>query len=257
MPSLRELQLHFASHIYDRNPPDDLPALILSKGIAAGNRLGIYRNNTLTGLSKALAAAYPVIERLVGTDFFRHMAHEYIRRHPSRSGDLADYGMIFPEFLADFEPCRKLVYLPDVARLEQAFNHAYRAAGHPPLATGELAQVAPERYGSLHFHMHPSARLLHSAYPVAQIWEFNQADCTDEQQIDINSGGCQLLVYRPQLAVKIVPLETGEYALLSALTAGSNFGDACEQALNAQEDANVAAIFQRHVAQHTVVSFTC
>lgn len=257
MLSLRELQLHFASHIYDREPPDDLAALVLSKGIPADSRLGIYRNNTLTGLSKALTAAYPVIERLVGPDFFRHMTYEYIRQHPSDSSDLADYGMAFPAFLADFEPCRKLVYLPDVARLEQAFNYAYRAAGHSPLATGELAQVAPEHYGSLHFYLHPSARLLHSAYPIAQIWELNQADCIDEQQIDINGGGCQLLVYRPQLAVKIVPLEAGAYALLSALATGSDFGDACEQALNAQEDANVAAIFQRHVAQQTLVRFTC
>ena len=254
MPSLRDLQQQFSDQIF--LPNGDLPGLISDQGLPSAARLGIYRNNAFTGLRKALTAAYPVIERLVGADFFRYAAYEYIRQQPSRSGDLADYGSAFPDFLASFEATRKLVYLPDVARLEQAFNHAYHAADHAPLTLSDLAQISPEQYPALRFQLHPSARLLQSDYPIVRIWEVNQADYNGDQQVDLNSGGCQVLVIRPQLAVKIVLLETAEYALLDALSAGLSFADACEQALQIQENFDVAAAFQRHVVQNTIVSFT-
>jgi len=259
MSSLRELQQNFSQFLYEQIPAD-FPSQIQAAGVDSSARLGIYRNNTFIGLSKALAAAYPVSERLVGTDFFNYTAYEFIRRYPSYSGDLAEYGNEWPEFLADFEPCRSLVYLPDVARLEQAFNHAYRSAEHAPLALEQLAQIAPEQYGLLRFQLHPSARLLQSPYPIARIWETNQPDYSGEETVDLNAGGCRLLVYRPQLAVKITPLAQGEYTLLSALAASVGFADACEQALktaeNAGENTDMAAIFQGHVAQSTLVGFT-
>jgi hypothetical protein len=261
MPSLRELQQDFAGYLYD-NTPTDFPVQIQSKGIDSAARLGIYRNNTFSGLSKALAAAYPVTERLVGADFFRYTAHEFIRAYPSRSGDLAEYGNEFPCFLNSFEPCRALVYLPDVARLEQAFNQAYRSAEHAPLALEKLAAISPEQYGLLQFRLHPSARLLKSNYPIARIWDINQSDYNGEETVDLTSGGCNLLVYRPQLAVTIQPLMAGEYTLLSALAAGVSFADACEQALSAENcpgnditAETIATVFQHHVAQATLVDF--
>ena len=254
MRSLRELQQQFSEQIF--LPEGDLAEEIHPNGLPSAARLSIYRNNTFTGLSKALAAAYPVIERLVGADFFRHAAYEYIRQHPSQSGDLAHYGGAFPDFLAAFNATRKLVYLPDVARLEQAFNHAYNAADHAPLALSELAQLAPERYASLRFQLHPSASLLQSDYPVARIWEVNQTDYVGGQRVDLSSGACQILIIRPQLAVKLRELGPGEYTLLAGLSAGCSFAEVCEHALQAQENFDVAAAFQRHVVQNTIASFT-
>lgn len=254
MPALRELQQQFYQQIYQLN--GDLPEQIISNGIATSARFNIYRNNTFTGLSNALANAYPVVQKLVGRDFFRYCAHEYIQQHPSRSGDLADYGAAFADFLAQFEPCRQLAYLPDVARLEHAFNHAYQAAEHPPLALPELAKIPPDQHEYLTFRLHPSASLLQSKYPIVPIWEANQPEANSDQIIDINSGGNQILVVRPQFAVKIVLLNSAEYTLLTTLASGELFGSACEQALQVQEDFDLATAFQQRVVDNTLVGFS-
>ncbi len=51
-------------------------------------RLDIYRNNLREGFVKALALGFPVIERLVGAEYFHQLAIELLRAHPSRSGNL-------------------------------------------------------------------------------------------------------------------------------------------------------------------------
>ena len=67
---------------------------------------------------------YPTVEQLVGAPFFRYAAHEFILAHPSKSGNLHDFGEDLPGFLAGFEPARALAYLPDCARLEWAWHRA-------------------------------------------------------------------------------------------------------------------------------------
>jgi len=50
--------------------------------------LNIHRNNWRSNLRAALRAGYPVIERLVGAEFFGYCADGYIDTQPSRSSNL-------------------------------------------------------------------------------------------------------------------------------------------------------------------------
>ena len=50
------------------------------------DRLDIYRNTVLVGLTKALQLNYPAVRRLVGTDFFDGAAQLFIAEHPPRAG---------------------------------------------------------------------------------------------------------------------------------------------------------------------------
>src|SRR6185436_9928463 len=76
----------------------------------------------------ALAAVYPVVQRLLGQGFFEYACDAFIRRHPPRSGNLHDFGAEFAEFLAGFEAASTLTYLPDTARLEWSWHVAFHAA---------------------------------------------------------------------------------------------------------------------------------
>ena len=80
----------------------------------------VYRNNYRGNLHDALAGAYPVVEQLVGRDFFRRVTRKFIEQHPSISGNLHHYGAEMAGFVAAFEPAQGLAYLPDVAALEWA-----------------------------------------------------------------------------------------------------------------------------------------
>lgn len=256
MLSLRELQLRFVQQIFAEDE-NALAAEIRANGLSSGQRLGIYRNNMLVGLTKVLQNMYPAVETLVGEDFFRYAANQYIHQHPSQSGDLYNYGHLFPEFLADFAPASGLPYLPDVAKLELAREAADHAADHAPLDLARLAQVAPEQYENLKFTLHPSARLLASDYPVLRIWEISQKDFQGEQTVNLDSGGDKLLVIRHDLNTQQQRLAEGEFVLLKNLAANVDFARACELALETQADFDVSANFQQHVRHGTIVDFFC
>jgi hypothetical protein len=199
---------------------------------------------------------YPVVQRLVGEAFFQYAAAQYIARHPSRSGDLHEFGEHFPLFLPSFAPVAALVYLPDVARLEWAYHQVFHAASHPPLDLAALARVPAERQGALHFQLHPAARLLESAFPILRIWQVNQDGYRGDPTVDLAEGGVKLLVFRREtLDIEFQPLEEGEFSLLRALAGGCDFATACERAMAAQPDFDLPACFGRHVLQGVLVAF--
>ncbi|MFA7290739.1 MAG: DNA-binding domain-containing protein, partial [Rhodocyclaceae bacterium] len=133
---------HFAAALLD--PAQPAPAgLITWNGSDPAQRFGIYRNNVMVSLIEALADTFPVVQTLVGEEFFRAMAREFVRVSPPVSPVLAYYGDEFPAFVEHFPPAASLPYLADVARLEYARVLAFHAADSVPLATETLmAQLA-------------------------------------------------------------------------------------------------------------------
>ena len=255
MPKLRELQLGFATALLDSDA-GGFDRHIRTAGLSGARRLQVYRHNTLLGLTGALEAVYPVVRRLVGEAFFRYAAARYIARHPSRSGDLHEFGEYFPLFLQSFPPTAELVYLPDVARLEWAYHQVFHAANRPPLDLTALAQIPAERQGELHFQLHPAACLLESAFPILRIWQVNQDDDTGDSQVDLAEGGVQLLIIRHEnLDIEFQALADGEFSLLHALAGNRDFATACEQAMAAQPTLDLPACFHRHVLQGVLVDF--
>ena len=253
MHSLRDDQLDFARAVYDGAMA--LENRIRANGLTGARRLQVYRNSVFTGLTEALREIYPVINQLVGAEFFDHAARQYIERHPSRSGNVHDFGGEFPGFLATFPGADSLIYLPDVARLEWAYHRVFHAADHAPLDLSALAGVTPSDYGRLCWQFHPASRLLASEFPVLRIWQVNRDDTECMETVDLSSGGARLLVIRRELEIELEILGAGEYALLCALADDQEFAAACEQALAIEPDFDVTTCMQWHVAHATLVGF--
>ena len=95
------------------------------------------------GLTEALEAAFPVVRKLVGDEFFRAMAGVYLRTHPPKTPLMMFYGEAMPQFLSRFGPTKKFGYLPDIA-IGQAVSVSVDALPGELLA-GELAAVDPAR----------------------------------------------------------------------------------------------------------------
>lgn len=198
--------------------------------------LDVYRNNYRGNLHDALAGAYPVIEQLVGMDFFRHMTRQFIEQHHSRSGNLHHYGAKMAGFVAAFEPARELVYLPDVAALEWACHCAYFADDAATLDIGKLAQILPEQYPDLILITHPACHILRSNYPIAAIWQAHQPDAPDDFHIDLASGSCLALVVRQDDAVLVSELNSIDAEWLSSIQAGTTLGIATAGTLESHPD---------------------
>jgi hypothetical protein len=186
----------------------------------------VYRNNYRGNLHDTLAGAYPVIEQLVGKDFFRLMARKYIEQYPSHSGNLHHYGAELAEFIAAFEHARELPYLPDVAALEWACHRAWFADDAAVLDIAKLAQLSPDQYSGLIFLIHPACHLVCSRYPVSAIWQAHQRGASCDFHIDLDSGSCNALVGRKNDVVRVSELTEAESDWLQGIRAGITLGEA-------------------------------
>lgn len=253
MPGLREIQQQFADGVLD---PDrqNVCDLIRARGLTRPQRLQIYRNNIFSSLTEALRATHPVVEKLVGEGFFRYAAHEFILGHPSTSGDLEDFGAGFAPFLGAFPGARDLPYLADVARLEWLYHEVYHAAEQSPLDLDRLATVAPADHETLHFTLHPAARLMRSPFPVLRIWQANQEGTIGDDTISLDIGGVQLLIRRRE-DVEFLCLEAGEFEFLQRLDGGACLGEAAQAAASSQADFDLAAVLARMVGNGTLTDF--
>jgi hypothetical protein len=254
MPSLREFQTAFRDGIFG-TADNQATAFIRADGAAPEDRLAIYRNNIFHNYHEALRAVYPVVERLVGEEFFRRAAHEYILRHPSFSNDVHCYGGQLGVFLAGFAPARDLLYLADVARLEWLWHECFHGAEHGPLAIERLAGVPESSYEALHFDLHPACRLLASPYPVHRIWEVNQPEYEGEPAVDLAAGGVRLLLRRDAGGIILETLSVGDDAMLRALGEGSAVGEAARRAVAADSGFDLGQFLRHCVTNCVLVDF--
>lgn len=142
-------------------------------------RFDIHRNNWRGNLRAALRAGYPVIERLVGADFFNYCADAHIDAHPSRSSNLENYGEDFAWFLGEFAAASSLPYLADVAKLEFAID---------------VLLAAYENDDDV---------VLCSPFPILKIWQANQSGTDANLVIDLDAGGDKLRLRRAGFEVMI------------------------------------------------------
>ena len=253
MPSLRELQRHFAAGLLETT--DELATRwIRADGINPSARLAIYRNNLHAGFLKTLTLEFPVIRRLVGEDYFSQLALAFLARHPSRSGDLHHVGAPFANFLSEQFTATEFLYLADVAKLEWACQECLIAESSEPLDPQTLQDIPADAYGQLRLRLRPASRLLHSIFPVMRIWEVNQPAATDEI-VDLRSGPDYVLVMRgSRLELRRIP--AGDFRLLSKFAEGHTLDSALETVLAADSQFDLGAALRRCIGLGVLAQVT-
>ena len=224
---------NFAAALLDPAAPCP-PGLVTWNGSDAAQRFGVYRNNVTVSLIDAVADTFPVVQQLVGADFFRAMAGEFVRQSPPVSPVLAWYGDAFAGFVASFPPAAGVPYLADVARLEYARVLAFHAADADPVPVAEIAACLndPEVLPGLRMHLHPSLQVIDSPFAIASLWGAHQGehqDTADLARIDPEQAECAL-VLRHGLSVEVVPVPAAAGRFIAALQGGATLGTAVQQA---------------------------
>lgn len=219
MRPLAELQRHFAEALLDPRRPEPSEC-IDPDGRPDALRFAVYRNNVASSLIEALEAAYPAVRRLVGKEFFRATARQYVLQDPPRSPIMLRYGGGFADFLERLASLSDHPYLADVARIERAWLEAYHAAEAEPLEPVALAGIATQPIAGLCLTLHPSVRLVRSAFPALTIWQANVTQQTPPR-IDLDAGAEDVLIARPgaEVQVRLVPPQGA--LLLQSLARGS------------------------------------
>jgi hypothetical protein len=218
MPALRELQAAMRDGLLagDRR----IAELVLEDRLPPAERLQIYTNHVRITLTDALAAAFPVVRRLVGEGFFKAACVGYIRSFPPAGPCLFEYGADFPAWLRALPSTRALPYLADVAHLEWAISEAWHAPDAAPLSAERLAELAALRGPELTLALHPAVRLVASLFPIDRIWQANQEGADPTALVDLADGGRFLLVQRRGEEVAWRRIDGGLNAFLRAIRAG-------------------------------------
>lgn len=233
---LAQTQNDFAAALFD---PATMPAgLTTARGEADPLRFAIYRNNVTVALIKPLEARFPVLRQLVGDEFFRAMARDFIAVSKPASPLIMHFGDGLPDFVRTYTPAASVPYLPDMASLEAAWTRAYHARDAAPLKLGDIAALPVEDLLTCSLTSHPSTSLVTSDYPVGSIWAAHQHDPV--QAID-RWASETVLILRPQLDVSVHILPSHDTAFAAALMQGSSIGDAAEAAIPASSEFDFGA----------------
>lgn len=232
-------QTAFAQALFD-------PQLACPSGLKTWNgsdpevRFAVYRNNVVVSLIDALVDTFPVLQELVGEEFFRAMAGVFVRAHPPRSRLMAYYGDSFADFVASFTPAASLPYLADVARLEMAWVQAYHAADVPPLEPEALAAALADtrQLLSLRLGLHPSVQVIESAFAIFSLWAAHQGALSISA---VDPALAQtVLIFRKGLDVEALELAAGAGQFVKALQQGEVLLAAAQGASGADGEFDLA-----------------
>jgi hypothetical protein len=233
-PADADFQTGFHAALWSHDPPAGLTA---PDPTEIARRFAVYRNNVQHSLTRALAARFPAVERLVGAEFFAAMARAFIAAHPPDGPVLLQWGGAFIPFLTGFPPVAHLPWLACVARLELARGHAYHAADTGAVGADILTVPDP---AALRLALHPSVTLFASDYPAVAIWQSQQPDAA---RVPLPAGPSYALIARgPDLDVIVAPLDAGSFKVLSALSAAQPLG----QAAHLADPTTALALLLRH-----------
>lgn len=191
--------------------------------------MSIYKNNIAVTLLQALKSTYPLVNKLLGNDFFICMAKGYIQKYPSRSGNLSDYGEYFSEYLSNQPSLSTLDYVFEVAQFEWICNSLFAVTDHPPLDKNKLASFQKEKYDDICFVLNSAARLIQCRYPLIKIIELCQNEQADN--INLEKDVSNLLILRCEFEMMLFLLTNAEFTFLTALDNNQTLSNALNLAI--------------------------
>ena len=191
--------------------------------------IAVYRNTSIKGRIDALEANYPTVSQLVGAEWFRAAAREFVEAEP---GD--------DPVLAAFEPALDMPYLAPVARLDRAWTEAHLAADAVPLA-GPQAAAAGLALTAMPARLHPSVRLFWFDWTAPSIWLAHRYP-SGQADLCWNSEPEGLLIHRPGAEVRARRLSRAESVFLDACRKGHPFGVASLSARSVRPKADVSSL---------------
>ena len=196
--------------------------------------LAVYQANAGALAERALAAAYPTLQQLLGDESFAALARDFWRHHPPEAGDITRWGEGLPAFVAAAESLAEEPYLPDMARLEWALHRVQTACDAPDGAPEGLALLATHEPVSLRLQLPAGSVVLVSAWPVFSLWQAHQhtdANRFDGVRVALAEGrGEQGLVTRSGWVPQVLALPAAEAAFTAALLAGCSLQQALTDA---------------------------
>jgi len=138
------------------------PAERAARGLAA------YRANAQALAERALAAAFPTVQAMLGEADFAQLAREHWLAHPPLRGDIGEWGGELPAAIEAHAGLTAWPWLADCARLDLALHRCERAAD-ARFDAGSLTLLGDADPGELRLEPMPGFAVLASRHPIVTI----------------------------------------------------------------------------------------
>jgi len=200
-------------------------------GARALRGLQAYRVNAGASAERALAAAFPTVQQLVGTENFEHLAQDYWRADPPTRGDLAEWGAGLATWLAAHEQLQAWPYLCDAARLDWALHRCERSADHA-LNAESVARLGDTDPSRLAVVFAPGLAVIESRWPIAAIHRAHHDGASfDELRAAIDAQrGESVIVFRRGWKAVFADADPATASWTRHLLEGCDLGTAIAQA---------------------------
>lgn len=219
--------------LWRRQHDASLGGWLRESGPRAEQGLAAYRGNAAATAERALAAAYPTVQQLVGDESFAQLARVFWHRHPPRCGDLARYGDALAAWIADDPQLASEPYLADVARVDWAV-HAIEHAADSPAQPAGLALLAEREPSQLTLRLCPGLTLVASRYPVVTIWHAHRRSDADRFAPVRRAFGARVgetaLIARPRWQASVNVVDDATARFMTALLDGADLARALDAA---------------------------
>ena len=189
----------------------------------------VYRNGYLRTTIEALAANFPVVDTMVGTAYFKQLAHAFVSEFPPTTSTLTRYGKDFPAFIGR-RIKHDLPYLADVASLDFAWLRSYFSSSGNKIDTAELASFE-DRIVEVRLALHSSVQLVSLTWNVFEIWQLHRRGESADEKISFSEVPQYVLVWRPEQIVQARLLNDAEFAFFTAIKQGETLGVAADAAI--------------------------
>ncbi|MDQ6951532.1 MAG: DNA-binding domain-containing protein [Mariprofundales bacterium] len=251
-PSLAELQQHFFNSVMHQD--EAILPWIADNGLAADQRMQIYRHIVENILSDALKTSYPATLLLVGEPFFDLAADRYVHQYPPQYGNLQRYGGQLSDLLSTMDEAADLAYLPDIARLEWARQRCYLAADAEAMGVSEVAAQL-QQLGDASLQLHPSVELITSEHRIFDLWRY----CMEptEDPLHLEPDGQSLLLWRDQAQVAMQLMDPAACIWLHAILHGMTMQNALGRVLTqGYPEFALPQLFSMLTSNHLIINIT-
>jgi hypothetical protein len=228
MPALADVQ----ADVRDALLTGDSTALgpLLVGGRNGRKRLAIHQRHYKASLVTALLDRFPATVWLVGSEFVRHAAQQFVQEHPPTRPCIAEYGEHFPAFLTAQTGAHELPYLGQFAALEWHLGRLSLAVDVPGPKRANLSGFDPGALTEAKIAVQPGAHFLSTQWAVDELMSLYLTDQAPNQFM-LEAGDVWLQVRGCRGELRMNRLAHADFAFRAALATGQTLGDAAMSAI--------------------------
>jgi putative DNA-binding protein len=207
----------------------------------AEGALAVYRNTVIHGVVEALRANFPVVEQIIGSEMFEHVAVDFAASCPPAVPVLALYGEEFPNWLSRQTWSAELPYLSDVAKVERLQVECILAEDSESVEPIHVRRACRDS-GRTTLKLHPALMFTWTRTPAMSIWLAHQRPVASDIEPEWKSEGA--LFARPEpFTVHALRIGRAAHRILCGLRVGETVSASIAAAACLYPEEDCTAVF--------------